>query len=149
MQRARRTNPYPFTWEIPVAAVVATVLLLVLGIHAGRACANLVAGGGLTLPSRETLFTSVPGVLGGDGGAGLTRTAAHLAGRTALRVWVVVVEALVLTLTVWGAQVGLGRWGPGRIHGMATREEAERLLGRSRLRKVGAVVRPDLYGKGR
>ena len=149
MQRARRTNPYPFTWEVPVAAVVATVLLLVLGIHAGRAVANLVAGGGLTLPSRETLFTSVPGVVGGDAGAGVTGTAAHLARPTALRVWVVVVEALVLTLTVWVAMVGLGRWGPGRIHGMATGEEAERLLGRSRLRKVGAVVRPDLYGKGR
>lgn len=149
MQRARRTNPYPFTWEIPLAAVVATVLLLVLGIHAGRAAANLVAGGGLTLPSRETLFTSVPGVLGGDPGAGLTGTTAHLAGPTALRVWVVVVEALVLTLTVRAATVGFGRWGPGRIHGTATREEAGRLLGRSRLRKVGAVVRPDLYGKGR
>ena len=149
MQRARRTNPYPFTWEIPVAAVVATVLLLVIGIHAGRACANLVAGAGLTLPSREALFTSVPGVLGGDAGAGLSGTASHLAGVTALRVWVVVVEALVLTLTVWAGKVSLGRWGPGRIHGMASREEASRLLGRSRLRKVGAVVRPDLHGKGR
>ncbi|WP_270888912.1 hypothetical protein [Pedococcus sp. 5OH_020] len=149
MQRARRTNPYPFTWEIPMAAVVATVLLVVLGIHAGGACANLVAGGGLILPSRETLFTSVPAVLGGDAGAGLSGTAAHLAGATAVRVWVAVVEAVVLTLTVRVAKVGLGRWGPGRIQGMATREEAERLLGRSRLRKVGAVVRPDLYGKGR
>ena len=149
MQRARRTNPYPFTWEIPVAAVVATVLLLVLGIHAGRACANLVAGRGLTVPSLEMLVTSVPGVLGGDAGAGLTGTAAHLAGATAVRAWVVVVEGVVLTLTVWVAKVGHGRWGPGRIQGMATRDEAERLLGRSRLRKVGAVVRPDLYGKGR
>ncbi|SDP61414.1 hypothetical protein SAMN04489867_3144 [Pedococcus dokdonensis] len=149
MQRARRTNPYPFTWEIPVAAVVATVLLLVLGVHAGRAVANLVAGGGLTLPSRETLFTSVPGVLGGGAGAGLTGTAAHLAGATAVRVWVGVAEAMVLTLTVWVGKVGLGRWGPGRIQGMASREEAARLLGRSRLRKVGAVVRPDLYGRER
>jgi hypothetical protein len=149
MQRARRTNPYPFAWEIPVAAAVATLLLLVLGLHAGRAVANLVAGGGLTLPSRETLFTSVPGVVGGDAGAGLSGTAAYLAGPTALRVWVGVVDVPVLTLTVWVATVGLGRWGPGRIHGMATREEAERLLGRSRLRKVGALVRPDLYRKGR
>ncbi|WP_157598493.1 hypothetical protein [Phycicoccus sp. Root101] len=132
-----------------MAAIVATVLLLVLGIHTGRACANLVTGGGLTLPSRETLFTSVPRVIGGDAGAGLTGTAAHLAGPTALRVCVAVVEALVLALTVWAATVVLGRWGPGRIHGTATREEAERLLGRSRLRKVAAVVRPDLFGKGR
>ena len=80
MQRARRTNPYPYTWEIPVAAMVAVVLLLVLGIHAGRTVANLLAGGGLTLPSQDTLFTSVPGILGGDAGAGLGRGTAGLAG---------------------------------------------------------------------
>ena len=148
MQRARRTNPYPYTWEIPVAAVVAVVLLLVLGVHAGRTVANLLAGGGLTLPSRDTLFTSVPGILGGDAGAGLGHTAG-LAGSTAVRVWVASVEVLVLILTGWVAKVCLERWGPGRIHGMATREEAEKLLGRSRLRKVAAVVRPDLYAKGR
>ncbi|MFC8501016.1 hypothetical protein ACFUC1_01555 [Pedococcus sp. NPDC057267] len=149
MQRARRTNPYPYTWEIPVAAVVAVVLLLVLGVHAGRTVANLLAGGGLTLPSRDTLFTSVPGILGGDAGAGLGRGAAGLAGSTAVRVWVAVVEVLFLILTGWVSKVCLERWGPGRIHGMATRDEAEKLLGRSRLRKVAAVVRPDLYAKGR
>jgi hypothetical protein len=145
MQRERRTNPYPYTWEIPAAAVVAVVLLLVLGVHAGRASANLLAGDGLTLPSRETLFTSVPGILGGDAGAGLDRATAGLAGSTAVRVWV----AMVLILTVWVAKVCLERWGPGRIHGMAPRDEAEKLLGRSRLRKVAGIVRPDLYAKGR
>lgn len=149
MQRARRTNPYPFAWEIPAATAVATILLLVLGIHAGRACANLVAGGTLTLPSRETLFTSVPAVLGGDAGAGLGGGAAHLAGPVAVRMWIGIVETLILALITWAGKVSFDRWGPGRIHGMATREEAGRLLGRSRLRKVGAVVRPDLYGKGR
>lgn len=149
MQRARRTNPYPFTWEIPVATVVAVALLLILGIHAGRAGANLVAGAGLTLPSRETLFTSVPGILGGDAGAGLSSPPSQLAGPLAVRVWVSLVEALLLTLTLWGIKAGMDRWGPGRIQGMATREEAERLLGRSRLRKSAAVVRPDLYGKRR
>lgn len=149
MQRARRTNPYPFTWEIPVAAVVATVLLLVLGIHAGRAGANMVAGAELTLPSRVTLFTSLGGVLRGDAGAGVPSAAAHMAGPVAVKVWVAITEALTLTLIVWVGKVSLDRWGPGRIQGMATREEAERLLGRNRLRKVSAVVRPDLYGKGR
>ena len=149
MQRARRTNPDPYTWEIPVAAVVAVVLLLVLGVHAGRTVANLLAGGGLTLPSRDTLFTSVPGILGGNAGAGLGPGTTGLAGSTAVRVWVAVVEVLVLILTGWVAKVCLERWGPGRIHGMATRDEAEKLLGRSRLRKVAAVVRPDLYVKGR
>ena len=41
------------------------------------------------------------------------------------------------------------RWGPGRLRGMASRGEAERLLGVTRLRKVRSVVRPDLYGKNR
>lgn len=149
MQRTRRTNPYPYTWEIPVAAVVAVVLLLVLGVHAGRTVANLLAGGGLTLPARDALFTSVPGILGGDAGAGLGRVPAGLAGSTAVRVWVAVVEGLVLILVGWVAKVCLERWGPGRIHGMATRAEAEKLLGRSRLRKAAGVVRPDLYAKGR
>ena len=149
MQRARRTNPYPFTWEIPLTATVAMVLLLVLGIHAGRAGANFVAGGGLTLPSREALFTSVAGVLGGDAGAGLSGATAHLAGAAAVRVWVAIIETLILALIVWVGKVSFDRWGPGRIQGMATRTEAERLLGRSRLRRAGAVVRPDLYGKGR
>ena len=30
MQRARRTNPYPFTWEIPVSAITAVVLVFVI-----------------------------------------------------------------------------------------------------------------------
>lgn len=149
MQRSRRTNPYPFTWEIPLAAAVAAVLLLILGVHAGRAGANLVAGAGLTLPPREALFTSLVGVLGGDAGAGLTGVAGPLAGPMAVKVWVAITEALMLVLIVWAGKVGLDRWGPGRIHGMATREEAEKLLGRSRLRRVSAVVRPDLYGKRR
>jgi len=149
MQRARRTNPYPFTWEIPVSAITAAVLVLVLGVHAGRAVANMVAGAGLTWPSRELMFVSVPAVLGGDAAAGLDGPSAHLAGATAVVVWVVVVETLLLAMMLWGVKAGLDRWGPGRIHGMASREDAARLLGRRRLRKAAPVVRPDLYGKRR
>ncbi|WP_295701590.1 hypothetical protein [Lapillicoccus sp.] len=152
MQGERRRNPYPFTWEIPLAVLVAVVLLAVLGVHAGRAAANLVAGAGLTLPPRAELFTSVVAVMRGDAGAGLTGAqvpAARLAGAVAVKVWVAVVETLLLALMLWAGKVGLDRWGPGRIQGMATREEAERLLGRSRLRRMSAVVRPDLYGRRR
>ncbi|MEO3939302.1 hypothetical protein V3N99_21525 [Dermatophilaceae bacterium Soc4.6] len=150
MQGERRRNPYPLTWEIPLAVLVAAVLLAVLGVHAGRAVANLVAGAGLTLPPRAELFTSVVAVLRGDAGAGLTGAhvpAARLAGAAAVTAWVTVVETLLLALLMWAGRVGLDRWGPGRIQGMATREEAERLLGRSRLRRTSAVVRPDLYGR--
>ena len=149
MQRSRRTNPYPFTWEIPAAASTAALLLLILGVHAGRAAANLAAGAGLTLPPREALFTSLVAVLRGDAGAGLTGVTAHLAGSVAVKVWVAVTEALMLVVIGWAGKVGLDRWGPGRIHGMATLQEAEKLLGRARLRRVSAVVRPDLYGKRR
>jgi hypothetical protein len=149
MQRARRTNPYPFTWEIPAAAAVASAFVLALGVHAGRAAANLAAGAGLTLPPREALFTSLLSVLRGDAGAGLTGAAGHLAGPVAVKAAVAVTEALMLVLIGWAGKVGLDRWGPGRIHGMATRAEGEKLLGRARLRRVSAVVRPDLHGKRR
>ncbi len=41
------------------------------------------------------------------------------------------------------------RWGPHRIHGMASKAEAQHLLGRRRLHRVRAIIRPDLYGKDR
>ena len=58
-------------------------------------------------------------------------------------------ELVIWVAIGFASKAGLDRWGPGRIQGMATRAEAERLLGRTRLRKVAAVVRPDLYGKAR
>ena len=56
---------------------------------------------------------------------------------------------LLLILLGWAFKTGLDRWGPHRVQGMATRAEAEQMLGRTRLRKASAVVRPDLYGKQR
>ena len=47
----------------------------------------------------------------------------------------------------WLAIFVLQRWGPGRMRGMATSAEAERMLGVTRLRKVAGIVRPDLHGK--
>lgn len=149
MQRSRRSNPYPFTWEIPLTVAVAAVLLLVLGVHAGRAAANLLAGAGLAFPPREELFSSLVAVVRGDAGAGLSGQHAHLAGSRAVQICVAVTEATTVAVMAWAGKVGLERWGPSRIHGMATREEAEKLLGRRRLRRVSAVVRPDLYGKAR
>ena len=47
----------------------------------------------------------------------------------------------------WLAIFVLQGWGPGRMRGMATSGEAERMLGLTRLRKVAGIVRPDLHGK--
>jgi len=145
-QRARRANPYPFTWEVPAAACMTAALVLVCGVHLGRAVANWFAGAGWALPARADLFTSLPGVLGGDPAAGLTGLDGSGAGTTLLWVSVAVTELTLLAAMAVVLAVGLNRWGPGRLKGMATRAQAEQMLGRTRLRTVRAVVRPDLYG---
>ena len=149
MQRSRRGDPYPFTWEIPAAIIASVLLVLVLGAHIGRAAANLLAGAGWGWPAQAELFRSLPGVLGGDGGAGLPGTYHEGAGRSALWTWIGVTELLLAGLLASALMIGLDRWGPQRVQGMATRAEAEQMLGRTRLRKASAVVRPDLYGKQR
>jgi len=147
MQRSRRNDPYPFTWEIPAAIIAGVLLVLVLGIHIGRAAANLLAGAGWGWPAQAELFRSLPGILGGDGGAGLPRAFHGGAGQSALWTSIGACELLLLILLGWGFKIGLDRWGPQRVQGMATRAQAEQMLGRTRLRKASAVVRPDLYGK--
>ena len=149
MQRSRRHDPYPFTWEIPAAIIAGVLLVLVLGVHLGRAAANLLAGAGWGWPAREELFRSLPGILGGDGGAGLPRAFHGGAGQSALWTSISVCELLLLILLGWAFKIGLDRWGPHRVQGMATRAQAEQMLGRTRLRTASAVVRPDLYGKQR
>lgn len=147
MQRERRHNPYPLTWEIPVGIACLLLLLLVLGAHGGRAAANLFAGGGLTFPPATDLFPSSIGLIQGDAGAGLSHPPTDLASSGTLLAWIMAAEVLVLVLGAWAGVAAYLRWGPGRMKGMATKTQAEALLGLTRLRKTRAVVRPDLYGK--
>lgn len=157
MQQSRRTNPYPFTWEIPLMLAVTVLLLLVLGVQTGRAAANLVAGSGMSFPPRDAVLTSVPGILAGDASAGLpvstgTSGTAGTAGRAspaAVRAWVAGTELMVLAGLGWAGRDIWLRWGPHRIHGMASKAQAQKLLGRRRLHRVRAIIRPDLYGKER
>ncbi|MER7070645.1 hypothetical protein [Terrabacter sp. NPDC000476] len=154
MQQSRRSNPYPFTWEIPLMLAITVLLLLVLGMQTGRAAANLAAGSGMSFPPRDALFTSVPRILAGDASAGLPRNTgtAGTAGRAspaAVRAWVAGTELMVLAVLGWAGRDIWLRWGPHRIHGMASKAQAQRLLGRRRLHRVRAIIRPDLYGKER
>jgi hypothetical protein len=135
----------PWTWEIPALILLAVLLVLVLGVHLGRAAANLLAGAGWTWPARDDLFASLPAVLRGNAAAGLHEVS-ETAGAHLLWWSVAVTEAVLLAVTVWTLVVCLRRWGPYRPQGMASRAEAEALLGRTRLRKAAPVVRPDLYG---
>jgi uncharacterized integral membrane protein len=69
IQQERRTNPYPWTWEVPLLGLFMVVLVHVLALQPARAIANFLAGAGWQMPAQENLFTSVPGLLGGDAGA--------------------------------------------------------------------------------
>ena len=149
MQRNRRRDPHPVTWEVPAGIITAVVVLAVLCLHIGRGIANLLAGGWWGFPDRAHLFTALPKLVAGDAAAGLQRVEGPVAARPILWTGVVVVEIVLLLLITMVLKVGLERWGPGRLHGVATKAEAERILGRSRLRRHAAIVRPDLYGKDR
>lgn len=146
MQQAdRRRDPYPFTWEIPVGILTGWLLLACLGVHASRAIANATAGAGWTWPEGKNLFTSLPRILAGDPAAGLTLH--HPAASTAvLNGWLITVQLALLAATIATTVWGLRRWGPGRMHGMASAQEAEQILGISRLRRVAPIIRPDLTG---
>ena len=148
-QQSRRRDPYPWTWEIPLGIVLVILMVLVCGVHLGRGIANVWAGAGWAFPTRVELFRSLPAVLGGDAAAGLDGLNGSLSSPSAVWMWAVVTEVMLLALSVLVLKLVLDRWGPGRLRGMASRGEAERLLGVTRLRKIRTVVRPDLYGKSR
>ncbi len=143
-QRERRTDPYPLTWEIPLTIFAASLLALVLGVHLGRGLANLAAGAVWAWPAPTLLFPSAIGVLHGDAGAGLDHVA-PLASPDALLMWVCAVELVVMAACVALTWVCVNRWGPNRTLGVASADEARRLLGRQRLYAARKVIRPDLY----
>lgn len=148
-QQSRRHDPYPWTWEIPVGIALVILLVLVCGVHLGRGIANVLTGAGWAFPGRVDLFKSLPDVLRGDAGAGLDDHDGYMPSPATLWTWTVVTEVMLLAVCVFVLKMVLDRWGPGRMRGMASRGEAEKLLGATRLRKVRSVVRPDLYGKRR
>jgi hypothetical protein len=158
MQRERRRDPYPWTWEIPLLLILIALFVLIIGIQLGRSVANLLAGTGWTWPDPNAgafpspigtaFWTSLPGVLGGHADAGLAAPVpSDLASAPMVWTSVLLTEATVLAATVWIGVYFYQRSGPGRMRGMATSAEAEKLLGVTRLRKVAGIVRPDLYGK--
>ena len=148
-QRSRRHDPYPWTWEIPTGVVIAILLVTVCGVHLGRAIANVVAGAEWVFPERVDFFKSLPAVLQGDARAGIHDIHGGIASSTALWTYVAATELILLIACAVLLKMVLDRWGPARMRGMASPAEAERLLGVRRLRRVRAVIRPDLYGNRR
>jgi hypothetical protein len=148
-QRSRRHDPYPWTWEVPLVTVFAILVLIIFGAHLGRAIANVVAGCDWRFPNRVDLFSSLPGVLRGDAAAGLISLDGPVASQSSLLMCVAATELILLAVTVLLLKWCLDRWGPGRMRGVATAGEAERLLGVARLKRNRRIVRPDLYRKDR
>lgn len=147
IQQSRRSNPYPWTWEIPTGIVLAVLLVMSLVTHVARSSANFISGGDWDFTARGDLFTSIPGILGGDATAGLTGPPANYASGQTLAIWIALTELATLAAVVWLLVWGMRRWGPGRVQGMASPGDAEQLLGLSRLRRNAHLIRPDLYPK--
>ena len=145
MQTERRRNPYPFTWEIPAAAATIALLFAGLGVQLGRSLAHLTTGAGWHWPHGRQLFTSIPTILTGHPTAGLTPTPFSAATAGAVLTWILVVELLLLGALGVATWHVLRRWGPGRLHGMASAAQAEATLGISRLYRVRTIIRPDLH----
>ena len=143
MQQDRRTTPYPHTWEIPLTAAMVTGLALVLAAHVGRSLANGLTGTGWEFPAQSEMFTSLPALFGGDSRAGL---APGPGGPPALLyLCLAATEVLAIALLLWAGRAMVRGWGPGRVRGMATRAQAQALLGPARLRRIAPVIRPDRY----
>lgn len=145
LQTNRLRDPYPLTWEIPVGVAATTLLLAVLGVQLGRSLAHWTAGGGWVWPRGRALFTSLAAILNGHATAGLDQVPVPSAGATAVIGWIVTIELILATAVVTTTLLLLRRWGPGRMRGMATPQQARSTLGPGRLRRARTIIRPDLY----
>jgi len=139
----------PLTWELPAALALGWVCVTAMLLPCARGAASWLSGGGWVWPSTgPSLSASMLGPMGGHPLAGLVATtAAGLPGPSAVYALVTLFEALWLAVSLLGLRSWWRTWGPGMREGLATRSEVEKVLGRSRMRRHRAVIRPDLYSK--
>lgn len=145
LQANRRRDPYPFTWEIPVALLATALLLAGLGVQLGRTLAYQWAGAGWHWPRSRAVVTSIPAILTGHPTAGLTPPPGVPVAAGTVYGWIIAVELLLAVAATVVAVLVSRRWGTGRMRGMATPAEARTTLGLRRLRAHRHVIRPDLY----
>ena len=143
MQRERVEDQYPWTWEIPLGALCLLALVIVLACQVGRSVANWFAGAGWVWPAPSQLFMSVPGLVAGNGAAGVPVT--HAAAAATLWLWMAIASVLTLAGGALAAVWAWRRWGTPELRGMASVTEARAILGVDRLHRVRHIVRPDLY----
>ena len=142
-----RHDPYPWTWEPAIAGALAASLILLAGVHLGRAAACLVSGYGIQITPRDAVFSSTWPILTGDASAGLADP--MIVPSSTLAISILATEVVLLAVSILAAVWVLRRWGPLALKGVASSEEAAQLLGVQRLRKNRKIIRPDLYGAAR
>lgn len=147
----RRRNPQPIGqgWETAVAILGSAILVLGLTALCGLGAASALFGRGWVWPSgTEAMGHVIGGLVTGRPGQGFgDRQAALVAGPVAVYLCVAVCELAAIAASITGAVLVTRYRRPGDARGgMATRSEAEQVLGISRLRAARAIIRPDLHG---
>lgn len=146
-----RSDVPPTAWELPLVVVATWLTVASLLLPAGRGAASWAFGGGWVWPSDgHALLASVGGLATGHTTAGLTAAqaaAVPIGGHTYAAI--AVAELLLLAATVFAVRIWWHALGPGSMRGMASRADVESVLGLTRLRKAGPIIRPDLYSTSR
>lgn len=144
MQVDRRKDTIPWTWEPFAAALIIYIFVALVAAQVARGIAYLFAGHGFRWPTAQTQVSSAVQVLAGHSAAGLPGSAGPDVPGSLLYACLITVEVIALIVLTWAAVAASLRWGPARMLGMATRTEAQKLLGRARLHRQAKVIRPDL-----
>ena len=146
----RRRDPQPISrgWEAAAAAVGGALIAVTLAALTGLGLASALFGGGWVWPhGTETITHVLGGLLHGHPGRGLPPgQLREVAGPVSVYACVAATE-LALVAAAVAACVLIARYRrPGDARGgMATRREAEQILGLGQLRAAQAVIRPDRY----
>jgi hypothetical protein len=147
----RRRDPQPMSqgWEVAAAVVGGVLIGVGVAALAGLGVACAVWGGGWVWPHHTDTVTHVlGGLMQGHPGRGLPPAQQRLVAEPAAVYGCVILAELALAgLAITGGVLIARYRRPGDARGgMATRGEAEQVLGIGRLRSARSIIRPDLYG---
>lgn len=148
-QRRRDPQPMGQGWEVAVAVIGGTLLGFGLAGLCGLGTASALFGRGWVWPQgTDTITHVIDGLFAGHPGRGLDpRQARMVAEPLAVYLCVAACELAVIVAAVVGGVLVARYRRPGDARGgMATRSEAEQVLGISKLRGARDIIRPDLYG---
>lgn len=145
-RRRRDPTTFPQGWEVVVAVIGLALIGLALAALAGLGVAAALFGGGWVWPHGvDVVGHTLGGLATGHPGQGLPPgDAVRVAAPVPTYLCVAACElAVIIAVSVAGAAFARGF----RNDGMATRREAEQVLGVSELRRARGIIRPDLYDR--